>query len=434
MNEITNQPQAIDSSQQPIEPQVNTYVIPTTHWIKIYVSMNQHEENGTITQRAASAIPYVWVKESDDQEGAWIIISTGTTGQSVTHTPPATLLTLKINGPGRYRAYIKEPSFNDEIGDPYEIPFHALSTAIDSEHAVQPWLAVSVTTDASAENHTIIQQHPNDLNRNVLEYPPAGSQQNLTQIHTQQNSALNLGDYIITRQLWSDASRAYGAHHQLISNSAFREILEEIYQEQLPESPQHALTASIENGTRTIIFDPQSTNGGRSTRSFLPNNGQPSMMMTAGETLRRTYPRTLELLLELMEELNIHYARSTGAWRPHFGSSLHRYAASLDITHLRTRVTTQTGGEVEVTIHFHRNTDPDSNPIGNPPATSVSSIRKRDFSLAVHTYLAEHKMAGDLGWLGGPWQLTYNQVGLLGSTIFIKTDEVHKHHLHMSAP
>lgn len=431
MNENNSQQQTESIPQQPAAPQTNTYIIQTTHWVKIYLSMNQHEDNGSITRRAASSIPYVWVKEENDQEGIWIIVSKGTTGQSVNHTPPATLLTLKISGPGNYRAYIKEPSFESEIGEQYEIPFHALNTAVDSEHTVQPWLALSVTTDSSNSNYTVIQQHPNTLNREASEYPPTGTARTLTTAHIQQNSALTLGDYIMTRQLWADSSRAYGAHHPTVINSAFREALEAIYQEHLQESQQHALTGSIGSSVR-INFDPQATNGGRSTRSFLANNGQPSAMMTAGESLRRTYPRTIELLFEMMTALNINYARSTGAWRPHYGSTLHRYAAALDITDLYTRVPTQ-GGDIEVRIRLNR-TDQDSDPLATPPSNSPERIRKRDFSMRVHRYLAEQKMAGNFGWLGGPWQITYQQVGILGNGTPISTNNDHRHHIHLSAP
>jgi hypothetical protein len=52
--------------------------------------------------------------------------------------------------------------------------------------------------------------------------------------------------------------------------------------------------------------------------------------------------------------------------------------------------------------------------------------------MAFHRYLAQQRQAGALGWLGGPWALTYANVGLTGSSLFIKTDAIHEHHVHLS--
>ncbi len=410
----------------------NNYQIPVVHWVQVRLSMNQHEENGSITQRAATQIPYVWVRESEEHPGQWTVVSTGITGGA---TGSYTLLRLALPGVGAYRAYIREPGLTVGAGAIYNIPFHALASAHDSDREVQPWLALTVTAGNSTQNCSVVQRLPNAFGRAASEYPPSGTAQTLTQTHTQAASALNLGTYTMTRQLWSDISRAYGAHHPAITGSTYRQVLESLYREQLPESATHIVNLTSDNGTRTIEFDSQATFGGRSTCSFLANDGQPTGLMTAGESLRRTHPRTVEKILAAMTALNIHYARSTGAWRPHTGSTLHRYASALDITHLYTRVTEQDGTATEVRIRLHRVEDPEANPLNTDAvANTLEKRRKRDFSLAFHRYLAEHKQAGELGWLGGPWQLTYADVGLQGNATCVKTDSLHKHHVHISIP
>ena len=410
----------------------NNYQIPVVHWVQLNLSMNQHEENGSITQRAVMQLPYVWVCESDDHPNQWTVVSTGVTGGAIGNYTP---LRLALPGVGRYRAYIREPGLTINAGTIYNIPFHALTSAEDSDREVQPWLALTVTAGASPQTRTVIQQLPNAFGRATAEYPSNGTAQTLNQTHTQASAALNLGLYTMTRQLWADASRTYGAHHPAITGSTYRQVLETLYREQFPESATHTVTLTSDNGTRTVEFNPMATVGGRTTRTFLANNGQPSGLMTARESLRRTHPLTAEKLLAAMTTLNIHYALSTGAWRPHYGSTLHRYASALDVTHLRTRVNEENGTATEVRIHLHRIEDPEANPLNTDAvANTLAKRRKRDFSLAFHRYLGERKQAGELGWLGGPWQLTYTDVGLQGNAVYIKTDDVHKHHVHISIP
>lgn len=410
----------------------NNYQIPVVHWVQLRLSMNQHEESGSITQRAVTQIPYFWVRESEEHPDQWTVVSAGITGGA---SGNYTLLRLALPAVGRYRAYIREPGITLNAGAIYHIPFHALASAEDSDREVQPWLALTVTAGTSAQTRSVTQALPNAFGRPAAEYPSNGAAQTLNQTHTQASSALNLGTYTITRQLWADISRTYGAHHSAVTGSTYREVLESLYREQFPESAAHAVNLTSDNGTRTIEFDPMATSGGRTTRSFLADNGQPSGLMTARESLRRTHPRTVERLLTAMAALNIHYVRSTGAWRPHYGSTLHRYASALDVTHLRTRVTEEDGTATEVRIRMHRVEDPEANPLNTDAvANTLAKRRKRDFSLAFHRYLGEHKQAGELGWLGGPWQLTYANVGLQGNTIYIKTDDVHKHHVHISIP
>src|SRR5690606_35322549 len=153
--------------------------------------------------------------------------------------------------------------------------------------------------------------------------------------------------------------------HPHVENSSFRTPLRLIYSE--------ALTAGTDVGADAhdriltsdgieIEFDHQATTGGRGRLSFLENNGQPGNRMTPDESLRRTHPATMEYLLQMMEDLDITYARSTGAWRPHIGSTRHRYASAIGLTHLRTTTTVTDGSRQQIDIHFHRTASPSSNP------------------------------------------------------------------------
>jgi hypothetical protein len=60
----------------------------------------------------------------------------------------------------------------------------------------------------------------------------------------------------------------------------------------------------------------------------------------------------------------------------------------------------------------------------------------REFSRRVHVYIANARLRETLGWLGGPWNLTYNQLGIVdqerGNTEAFATDNTHIHHIHIS--
>ena len=145
----------------------------------------------------------------------------------------------------------------------------------------------------------------------------------------------------------------------------------------------------------------------------------------------------------MMQDLGITYARSTGAWRPHTGSTRHRYASAIDLTHLRTTLPDPNGRQHQVTIHFHRTQSTASPPRPTQEHESAERTRMREFSDRVHVYLARARQEGTLGWLGGPWRHTYAQLGLTGpldpttrdqqpDAVAIATDNTHVHHVHIS--
>lgn len=383
-------------------------------WVKTKVQMRG--DNGAV--QTASNLPYVFVSREFMAE-EWKVVSAD-------RTPANGVIRLPLHGTGEFRAYVKEPGEDFTPGDPFIIPQHALAEGGDSGREVQPWLCLTVHTGSTHDSWALDQQLPNAFERAAADYPNPGNA-TLTKVHTEQNKALNLGNYVITRQLWADASRVYGADHPIVVASDHRDVLELIYQEQLT-ADGNDLMLEVDEGALTIEFDALATNGGITAQTFLEEGGQ----MARGESLRRTHPSVLDWWLTAMDALSIHRARVTGAWRPHVGSTRHRYASALDLTHLRTRVDNGNNGEVEVEIHLHRD-DTASNPLASGTAVNTpAKVRKRDFSLRFHTYVAERKRAGELNWLGGPWALTYAQVGLQGNATFIHTDNIHVHHVHLS--
>jgi len=138
----------------------------------------------------------------------------------------------------------------------------------------------------------------------------------------------------------------------------------------------------------------------------------------------------------MMRDLDITYARGTGAWRPHIGSTRHRYASAIDLTHVRTTVNGANNQQHSVTIQFHRTTSPNSNPIATGQPETAERTRMREFSRRVHGYIANARLQGTLGWLGGPWRLTYNQLDIVDpnvpNTEAFATDATHVHHIHIS--
>lgn len=413
------QAQVVSVAQQPNGTQNNTYQIPQQHWLKIAPMMQETSPPGT---RGAFMLPYVLVRNHPETTGQWQVISTGITPSSA-----SSAIRIPIEGPGQYRLYVKEPTLQFTTGDTFEIPMHSLANGQPSNSEVQPWYAVDAAEGTAAHTLTVSRALPNTLNRPAADYRPTGEPVTLTNQHLSQANALNLGEYVITHILWGDISQAYGANHPTIAASAHRAALEDIYGERLT-AEGNARILNLPAVARQVYFDSMSTSGGSQNAKSFQNN----FMMSRNECLRRTHPTVLEFLLETMQSLNLHYARVTGAWRPHTGSVRHRYASALDLTHMRTRVEGSNGQPIEVEYRFHR-TDapgPDSNPLG--AGTSVTAQRRRAACMAFHHYIAQQRQGGTLGWLGGPWALTYANVGLAGSSLFIKTDAIHVHHVHLS--
>jgi hypothetical protein len=391
----------------------------------------------------ANILPYLIVKANADTANIWTVRGSGRTDRR------GTPILIGINGPGQYRVYIKEPMETFEVGARFEIPGHALASGGDSGRAVQPLLQLDVTenADCSLSGRKV---HPNELGRargnGNDQVPTDGATQNFTQSHTIRSvsRALDFGDHLITHQLWADASRTYGTNHPRVENSRFRDALRLIYGEQLAPGTGAGASAHdriLTSGDTEIEFDHNATTGGRGRLSFRENNGQPNNRMTADESLRRTHPATMEFLLEMMAELNITYVRSTGAWRPHTGSTRHRYASAIDLTHLRTTVIGADNQPHRVTVHLHRTQSPNSNPLQTQPQETAERTRMREFSHRVHAYIAGVRQNGGLGWLGGPWTPTYAQLELAGpptpneptpTVPAFATDATHVHHIHIS--
>ena len=132
-----------------------------------------------------------------------------------------------------------------------------------------------------------------------------------------------------------------------------------------------------------------------------------------------------------MATLRLSNAVVSSTWRPHQGSTLHRYSLALDLKNLTGLADISPTETASVSIHLHVQED-DANPTHNGPTNDPTVIRKRTLSKVFHRYLAEERAAGRLGWLGGPWPLTRSQVGLSGNTQFIATDSGHTHHVHVT--
>ncbi|KAF1012767.1 MAG: hypothetical protein GAK31_03984 [Stenotrophomonas maltophilia] len=408
-----------------------------TYYAKIKLQM---KSNGATS--AATILPYLIIYAAPERPNVWTIRTDPDAGTGVSGIPG--LIHMEFGRPGRYRVYIKEPTETFARDDAFTVQQHALADGSNSARNVQPLVEFDVTENADCML-SIRTMHPNGLQRTRGtgndSIPEDRGLLNFTEARTDQEliNALDLGNHVISFQLWADASRTYGTQHPTVQNSDFREALTTIYSEGLTvgtgtgESP-HDRTLAF--GEREIQFNHQSTTGGRSRLSFREDNGQPNNRMTADETLRRTHPATMEFLLKMMRDLNITYARVTGAWRPHIGSTRHRYASAIDLTHVRTTIVGTDGQQHPVAIQFHGALSVDSNPNRTTPAESAVRTRMREFSFRVHRYIANARAQQTLGWLGGPWPMNYADLGVAAtekaSNIAIRTDANHIHHIHIN--
>ncbi len=381
------------------------------YWVRVTVTMN--EENGQ--PRVASKLPYILVAQDGN---LWTVLSTGviaSTGRA----------SFGIPGAGRYRAYVKEPTRTFQAGTAFEIPYHQLPTGQDSTREVQPWFEMEITATGNPQVFQVRQALPNTLGRAANLYPAASTAPHtLTQAHTSAATPLDLGNYRITNQLWSDVSRCYGISHAAVTSSTSRAALELIYGEQLTVFAQHGRRLQLDG--KTIEFEAGATAGGRQTLGFADDTH-----MTASECLRKAYPNVFDWWWQSMATLRLSNAIVSSTWRPHQGSTLHRYSLALDLKNLTGLVDISPTETASISIHLHVQED-DANPTHNGPTNDPTVIRKRLLSKAFHRYLAEERAAGRLGWLGGPWPLTRSQVGLSGNTQFIATDSGHTHHVHVT--
>lgn len=415
------------------------------YYAKIRLRMNDAQGGNVLN---VSRLPYVIVRSTPAEPDRWVVGY-----QMAKHTQAgasAGLVQFEISGPGKYRIYIRELLATFASGEEFLVPRHVLPDGEDSGRQVQPLLELDVIEDEAC-NLSCRVMHPNGLGRGRGagrdQIPADGTWHALTEAHS--NSAisrsLDLGNYTISLQLWADASCTYGINHPRIARSRFREALELIYGESMTAGTVPGLDAHdriLTTDTVRVEFDHQSTTGGRGRLSFREDNGQAGNRMTPDESLRRTHPATMEFLFQMMSDLGLHSARSTGAWRPHFGSTRHRYAAALDITEVKAYVRDANDQEHQVTVHFHNRNSPDSNPLVTTRPETAQRTRKRELSYRVHVYMAQGRLDGTLGWMGGPWRLTFAQLGLARPTNppnrLLPTDEAfatnddHYHHIHIS--
>ncbi|MBK0056870.1 hypothetical protein [Stenotrophomonas sp. S39] len=406
-----------------------------------YAKIKLQMKNGGKTV-PASILPYVIVHATTETPDTWRVAPHPP--EIAQRTPGSGTILIRVEGAGRYRLYIKEPTEDFPENALFEIQQHMLADGGQSGREVQPLVELDVNQSSDCtlsiralNTNGLLRTRgtgpdsiPND--QDFLKFTDAHSSQEL-------QSALDLGNHLISFQLWADASRTYGTQHPIVQGSAYREALTDLYSEGLnvgSGTGDIAHSRFLTFGGREVEFNHQSTTGGRGRLSFLADNGQPNNRMMADESLRRTHPATMEFLLKMMDDLDITYARVTGAWRPHVGSTRHRYASAIDLTHAKKTVMDENNQPQLVSIHFHSEDSAQSNPLGDGRRESPERTRMREFSYRVHQYIANARAQGGAGWLGGPWALTYGELGVGAADrprdLAIRTDATHVHHLHIS--
>lgn len=383
------------------------------YWVRITAQMR---EDGPPHISSAGNLPYVLVMQEGER---WTVLSTGLTGVSNGRA------SFGIPGAGRYRAYTKEPTRTFHTGAAFDIPYHQLPNGQDSNREVQPWFAMEVTATGNPQVFQLRQELPNTLSRAPNLYPASSSAPyTLTQAHTSASTPLDLGNYLITNQLWSDISRCYGISHAVITASVNRAALEMIYGEQLAVVGQHGRRLQVDN--RVVEFQEGATEGGRATLGYTDNTN-----MTASECIRKAHPTVFDWWLRSMTTLRLSSSTVSSTWRPHKGSTRHRYSLALDLVYLTGLVDVSPTQTTSATVWLNR-LQPISNPANPAPPANSDETNKRLLSTAFHKYLAEERTAQHLGWLGGPWPLKRSEVGLSGNTTFIVTNDGHKNHVHVS--
>lgn len=420
---------------------MNLYHVPVTHHVEITFTMRGGDD-GRTTQ-LIKGLPYVVVHARPEDPSHWRVLARprGSSGKTSSQGKAHVLL----HGAGKYRIYINEPTEQFLPRSTFRIQQHALADGRNSGRDVQPLVELDVI-EAADLSLSIRTTHPNGLSRtrggaadSIAADGPVLQLTNHQEANGRKVKPLDLGRHLISFQAWADASRTYGSEHPLIESSDYREQLRIIYGERLTMNSArdaHMQDRMFEHGDKQIEFNHQSTTGGRGRLSFREDNGHAGNRMTADETLRRTHPATMEFLLRMMHDLDISHIRSTGAWRPHFGSVLHRYASALDITKAEATVADNNGRLNRIEARFHRELGKECNPIPPRGTESDSNRRRRELSFRVHAYIAQAKQDGVLGWIGGPWSLTHTQLGTFdardpGAVGFV-TDHVHRHHIHIS--
>jgi len=381
---------------------MNVYHVPVKHHVEITLTMRGGDD-GRTTQ-LTKGLPYVVVHARPEDPSHWRVLARprGASGKTSSQGKAFVLL----QGAGKYRIYINEPTEQFLPRSTFRIQQHALSDGRNSGRDVQPLVELDVV-EAADLSLSIRTTHPNGLSRtrggaadSIAADGPVLQLTNLQEANRKKITPLDLGRHLISFQAWADASRTYGSDHPLIEASDYREQLRIIYGESLTTNSRPGADLNdriLEHGAKRIEFNHQSTTGGRGRLSFREDNGHAGNRMTADESLRRTHPAAMEFLLRMMHDLDISHIRSTGAWRPHFGSVLHRYASALDITKAEAAVADNDGRLNRVEVLFHRNLGKECNPIPHGGAELDINRRRRELSFRVHAYIAQAKQNGVLG-------------------------------------
>jgi hypothetical protein len=452
--------QSVTTTQNAATGCTNTVELNNTYEVLVKIGTYKKVSSG-LSDAKAEKVPYVLVYASPSAPNTWEIKKVGNTSGGVK---------IPLDKVGDYRLYVREPALSPPltVGNTFGIPFHMKADGTASTHAVQPFFALKVesancATDASqklAPPFTVTTYLPNTLGRAANLYPTTGQTYTITAANA--GSVLTLNGftnarnntqeaiYRITFQLWSDISQVYDYQHSVIQTSTYQSILEKFYKEEMTASG-HSRTLTFrfagQTRDRTIRFDADGTAGARSTRSYTSQT-----MMTADEAIRRIHPTVWNYWLSVMQTCDITYVKVTSAWRPHAGSVLHRYSLALDFNdtkgiiqipnpnyHSVSDPRTHLDEEIEITFRCDGvgGTREDCKPTTALSANHETAPTARDkritFATKILNRIANDKIAGDLGWIGGPWTLKYSEVGITGNTSqFIKTDTSHKHHIHLT--
>ena len=433
----------------------NTVKLHNSYSILLNVGTYQrNERTNNLSHYGAGKLPYALVYTCFDHPDQWQIIKTGTTTGGIL---------VPIEKIGDYRLYIKEPLVVFKVGDSFKIPYHMKTDGTASTHEVQPFFAMKVESQNSSRDNTskaltppltITTYLPNGLNRAASHYPTMGQTVTVTdksasrltfgnQFISKVNSAKE-NNYRITEQLWADCCQVYGYLHRLIQHSSYKDALEKIYQARLTHVNVHGrkLTLHTNGGknSHTIEFPEDGTKGARLTFSYENQN-----FMRADEAIRRIHPSVWDYWFDVMEEQKITYNRLGSGWRPHLGSTFHRYSLALDFndTHAIMAVDNPKYHSVddprltidkEVKMTFKtvaQGAQYNFNPMQTVTAQMLED-QKNGIALAKKILNRIAQDRSRLGWLGGPWQLKLSDVGLTGNTVFLNTNEAHKHHVHLT--
>jgi hypothetical protein len=451
------------------KPQVTREI---TQQVEIAAKAAPKPTQEAISKRAAFGdsaynLPYVLVRMVDDgvSKDIWKVLYSPRENEKATKTSVIgmTGTTFYFSGPGKYRVYAKEPTMlQPNQGENFSIPHHSSAPADDSlKKPVMPVFSFEVE-EASQTEFKITYGILDNL---FFKWDTGRYSPNRSTISSK-NKKITLEPYVITPALWGDAMPAYGTDYldkikDIPDN--IRRALDQIYTEKLKPYRDELgrdglkLTWSSNSGAdMSIEFDNQATDGGHTYAYSFTSNEK----MSRSESLRRTHPSVFIWWLKAMEEIKATGARITGAWRPHTGSTRHRYSVALDVADL-----TKAKGAYppdpmphgNVVIHFNTTTQKNSAghivpnfkagplaaPIGITEPSDKTSMEYFQWQLSkdFFTHVIKEKREKKLAWLGGPWVVYLTKTGELSSHQYdgsyqnepvFNTDNHHKDHVHLS--